>query len=251
MEQRALVTGADRGLGFALTEGLLARGWRVFAGEYLPQWPQLRELQERFPQRLTRVRLDVGDEASTREAARRIGKSVDGLDIVVNNAGVAAPPELQKRRIRDGQDYGRMHREFDVNSLGPLRIVEAFLPLTDRGAMKRLAFVSSEAGSVERSTRTSWFGYCMSKSALNMAVRILFNDLRPEGYTFRVYHPGWMKSYMSGRKNAEADMEPEAAAVPALEYFLGDRPAGSGGRGPVIDEDRLVLRDNEGREWPW
>jgi NAD(P)-dependent dehydrogenase (short-subunit alcohol dehydrogenase family) len=145
------------------------------------------------------------------------------------------------RTIREAQDYDEMQRMYDVNALGPLRMVEAFLPLTDRGAMKRLCFVSSEAGSIGRSTRTNSYGYSMSKAALNMATRIMHNHLRPEGYTFRVYHPGWIRSYMSGSKSTEADLEPEEAAVPALEYFLRPRD----------DEDRLVMRDWLGREWPW
>jgi len=81
----------------------------------------------------------------------------------------------------------------------------------------------------------------MSKTALNMAVRIMFNDLRREGYTFRLYHPGWVRSYMSGQKNLSADLEPEDAAARALSFFLGDRD----------DEDRLVVIDDEGREWPF
>jgi NAD(P)-dependent dehydrogenase (short-subunit alcohol dehydrogenase family) len=101
--------------------------------------------------------------------------------------------------------------------------------------------VSSEAGSVERSRRTAMYGYCMSKAALNMAVKIAFNHLRPEGYTFRLYHPGWMRTYMGGKKNLRATLEPEEAAARALIFFLGDRP----------DEGRLVLVDHEGTVWPW
>jgi hypothetical protein len=82
----------------------------------------------------------------------------------------------------------------------------------------------------------------MSKAALNMAVKILFNPLRPEGYTFRIYHPGWVRSYMSGRKNLEATLEPDVAACYALAYFLQE----SG-----VDEDSLVLRDWEGKVWEW
>ena len=55
-----------------------------------------------------------------------------------------------------------------------------------KGSMKRLCFVSSEAGSISRSDRESWFGYCMSKAALNMGVRLLHNNLRSAGYTFRM-----------------------------------------------------------------
>ncbi len=143
-----------------------------------------------------------------------------------------------------------MHRLFRVNALGPLRVVEAFLPLLEASELKRLCFVSSEAGSVNRAERKSWFGYCASKTALNMGVRLLFNRLRPRGFTFRLYHPGWMRTYMSGDKNTVADLEPEQAAVPALAYFLRDR-----GHDPHLasrtDEDRLVLRDNRGVEWPF
>jgi NAD(P)-dependent dehydrogenase (short-subunit alcohol dehydrogenase family) len=134
-----------------------------------------------------------------------------------------------------------MHRVFDVNTLGPLRVVESFLPVMEASPMKRLAFVSSEAGSIERCYRTAWFAYTMSKAALNRAVRLMFNDLRPQGYTFRLYHPGWVRSYMSGTKNTQADLEPEEAAEYALGYFLPD----------LEDEDRLAMRDYQGQEWPW
>lgn len=238
MEQIAVVTGADRGLGRALTAGLLEDGWRVFAGQYMPDWPQLDDLVARFPENLTVVPLDASDADSVQAAACAVGKSADRVDMVINNAGVTS--STSRRTIRENPDYDEMHRLYDTNALGPLRVVEAFLPLTDRGSMKRLCFVSSEAGSIDRSRRTGWFGYCTSKAALNMSIKNLFNELRPEGYTFRVYHPGWMKSYMGGQKNEEASMEPEEAAIPALRFFRGDR-----------DEDRLVLVDWRGEEWPW
>jgi NAD(P)-dependent dehydrogenase (short-subunit alcohol dehydrogenase family) len=168
-----------------------------------------------------------------------MGQAVDRLDLVLNNAGVISP--TVDRPVEEAQDYDEMHRMFDVNAVGPLRVIDAFLPLMTTSEMKRLAFVSSEAASINRCERDAWYGYCMSKTALNMGVSVLFNKLRPEGYTFRVYHPGWMRSYMGGTKNAQADMEPEEAAVPAIAYFLRDR----------ADEDRLVMRDWRGREWPW
>ena len=65
----ALVTGADRGLGLGITKDLLGRGWRVFAGQYLPDWPQLSELRDRHAGSLSIVPLDVSSVASCREAA--------------------------------------------------------------------------------------------------------------------------------------------------------------------------------------
>ncbi len=241
----ALVTGADRGLGLAIAAGLLARGWRVFAGQFMPEWPELGELALRYPAQLSVLPLDVASEDSVRAAAEQVRESAGRVDVLINNAGVFTP---HNESISEAQDYSEYHRLFDVNSLGPLRMVGAFLPLVEASTIKRLCFVSSEAGSIGRSYRTSWFAYCMSKSALNMGISILFNDLHPRGFTFRVYHPGWVRSYMSGKKNLEATLEPEEAAVPALHYFLSGL---SGEPQPAPDEDRLVMRDYEGQEWPW
>jgi NAD(P)-dependent dehydrogenase (short-subunit alcohol dehydrogenase family) len=237
-QQTAFITGADRGLGLALAVRLLEQGWKVFAGQYLSDWPELVALQARYPETLQPVALDVGNLESVQAAAQNVAASSNHIDLLINNAGVIT--KTSERTIREAQDYAEMHRLYDINALGALRVVEAFLPLLESGQGKRLCFISSEAGSIERAGRTSWFGYCMSKAALNMAVKILFNDLRPQGYTFRLYHPGWMRSYMGGQKNMQATLELEEAAIPALDYFLSKQ-----------DEDRLVLRDYEGHEWPW
>lgn len=248
MNKVAFVTGADRGLGFALSAGLLERNWTVCAGQYMPEWFGLEELAARHPGRLHVVPLDVASEISVQEASRVIGKVINHVDVLINNAGVTSP--TMRAIIREPQNYREMHRLFDVNALGPLRVVEALLPMLDAGVMKRLCFVSSEAGSIQRCQRESWFGYTMSKAALNMAVKTLFNHLRPEGFTFRLYHPGWMRTYMGGSKNNQADMEPEEAAEYALDYFLNDlrNDLQHPEQNP---EDMLVLRDWQGEVWPW
>lgn len=239
MDKTAFVTGADRGLGLALSVGLLERGWRVFAGQYMPDWHELPKLVEQYPSQIQPVPLDVANLESVCQAAHLVSQATERLALLINNAGVISPKT--ERSIRQGLDYAEMHRLFDINAAGPLRVVEAFLPLLEKSEFKRLCFVSSEAGSIGRCRRDAWYDYCMSKAALNMAVKILFNDLRRQGYTFRLYHPGWVRSYMSGQKNLQADMEPEEAAAKALPIFLADR----------ADEDRLVMVDYQGVEWPW
>jgi NAD(P)-dependent dehydrogenase (short-subunit alcohol dehydrogenase family) len=244
----AFVTGADRGLGLALTHQLLQKDWQVYAGQYMSAWPELGALAEKYPQHMRIVPLDVSSLDSVRAASEMVAASADHVDLLINNAGVTSP--TMKRFISEGLDYAEIQRLYNTNSIGPLRVVEKFLPLVGRSVMKRLCFVSSEAGSIARAKRESWFGYCMSKAALNMAVKLLFNNLRPQGYTFRVYHPGWIRSYMGGQKNNNADLEPEVAAAAALTYFLGE--------GKIemeqtvnCDEDQLVMRDWEGSDWPW
>ena len=239
MERTVFVTGADRGLGFGLCAELLKGGWHVFAGQYLPEWHELAALKIEYPETLHIVPLNVSSMESVRAAAEVVKTQTDRLDVLINNAGVNS--ETIYVGIREPQDYDEMHRLYDVNALGPLRVVEVFLPLMEQGQTKRLCFISSEAGSIGAAERTSWFSYCMSKAALNMGVKILFNDLHPAGYTFRVYHPGWVRSYMHGKKAVEADLEPEVAAAYAIPILLNDRE----------DEDRLVLVDYEGKESVW
>jgi NAD(P)-dependent dehydrogenase (short-subunit alcohol dehydrogenase family) len=239
MTNTVLVTEADRGLGFAISAGLLEQGWTVFAGQYMPDWPELSGLAARFPGSLHILPLDVASDLSVQSAAQSASKITDHIDLLINNAGVSSP--VMDRSIREPQDYSDLHRLYEINALGPLRVLQNFLPFTDRGLLKRLCFVSSEAGSISRGERKSWYGYCMSKTALNMAVKITFNQLRPQGYTFRLYHPGWVRSYMSGEKNLAADLEPDEAAAKAIPFFIGDRP----------DEDHPVLVDYQGQEWPW
>ena len=239
MQQIAFVTGADRGLGLAFCAGLLARNWRVFAGQYLPAWQELTALSEQYRGLLEIIPLDVSSLASAQAAAQSVAAKAEYIDLLINNAGVNTP--TKERKISEAQDYAEIHRMYDINAVGPLRVVEAFLPLMEGGNLKRLAFVSSEAGSIERCYRKSWYVYTMSKAALNRAVKIMFNDLHPQGYTFRLYHPGWLQSYMGGTKHTEADLKPEESAEAGIKLFIN----------PLADEGQLTMFDWQGEAWPW
>lgn len=236
----AFVTGADHGLGYALTEALLGRGWHVVAGRYAPQESRLAALASAHDERLTLVDLDVGDLRSVRMAAEATLDRRPVIDLLINNAATLGNTGLEQR-ISDGLPYDTIAETISVNALGPFRMVESLLPGLERSQMRRLCFVSSEAGCIARSHRRSWYGYSMSKSALNMGVSILFNDLRPAGYTFRLYHPGWMRTFMKGVEDMNAELSPAQAADAALACFLDAE----------VDEDRLVMRDHTGAEWPW
>jgi NAD(P)-dependent dehydrogenase (short-subunit alcohol dehydrogenase family) len=236
MHNTAFITGADRGLGLALCAGLLAQRWRVLAGQYMPEWPELAALADRYPESLHLITLDVGSTRSVQAAAKTAVAIAEHVDLLISNASIGSG----HTELGRGLDFTAMQRAFNVNAVGAIRVVEAFLPLMTQG-MRRLCFISSEAGCISLAHREGQFGYCMSKSALNMAVKIMFNDLAPQGYTFRLYHPGWMRSYMGGTKSTRGDMEPEGAAAKALSFFLNDRE----------DEGRLVLIDYEGQEWPF
>jgi NAD(P)-dependent dehydrogenase (short-subunit alcohol dehydrogenase family) len=125
MARTVFVTGGDRGLGFALCATLLEQGWQVFAGQYMPEWPDLSTLAGQYPQTLHIVPLDVISVESTYAAAQTVATVTAHVDVLINNAGIYS--RTAGRPICEPQDYTEMHRLYDVNALGPLRVVEAFL----------------------------------------------------------------------------------------------------------------------------
>ncbi|MBQ8953853.1 MAG: SDR family NAD(P)-dependent oxidoreductase [Clostridia bacterium] len=236
-----VVTGADRNLGLELCREFLKRGWHVFAGRFNRELHLLDELKDEYGDLLDIVYMDVSDDASMAEAARSVREKTEVVDMLVHNAagfGGRAGGDIRRERL----DLDGCMAPFNINALGAIRLVQGFLPLM-RAGMKRLCFISSEAGSVSVAHRTEISGYCMSKTALNMAVRLMFNQLRPMGFTFRLYHPGWVRSTPDGRPRADhmGKFEPWQSAQAALPQFLEDRKW----------EDALTLIDNEGAAWPF
>lgn len=229
-----LITGADRGLGFGMTEGLLRSGHTVYAGQYLNEWNELEQLKQKYPETLHLISLDIGSQESVDESKRRITQTTDRLDAIINNAGVngrSSDDEPLK------QNYETMLAVYNINAIGAIRVTEAFHDMLEKGSGKRLMFISSEAGSVTESSRTDFYSYCMSKAALNMYVKILFNRLRPDGYRFRLYHPGWIKSYMGGQLSDRGELTIAEAGERAVDYFFDQQ----------VDEEQLVLRGYNGR----
>lgn len=225
--QSVFITGADRGVGLSLCDVFAGAGWRVLAGQFIPDWPDLSALAARHPDRLTILPLDVGDTTSVVEAAAATARLLAGqpLDMLVSNAGIAR---------------GALRDILGVNAIAALRLVDHLLPLME-GGLRRLCFVSSEAGSITLQHRDGGSDYCVSKAALNMAVRLLFEQLQPQGYTFRLYHPGWVRSYMMGHKNEQGNFEPEEAAAAGYAHFCADKAA----------EDVLALTDICDMDWPF
>ncbi|MHC4481106.1 MAG: SDR family oxidoreductase [Planctomycetota bacterium] len=218
MADTALVTGADKGLGFSLAKVFLEEGFEVFAGRYM-ELPWLDELAEANGERLSIVPLDVTDMESVRQAARCVSEQCDGLDVLLNSAGVCLDFYV-KVEDTNFRDAGRM---MEVNAFGPLRMVQQFLPLLKRGRRKTIVNVSSEAGSIgdcERDFRTA---YGMSKAALNMASKMLLNRLGPEGFRVLAVDPGWMQTDMGG---PEATLHPDQSARDIYRLATDESAAG-------------------------
>ena len=234
----ALVTGADRGFGFCIARRLAKLGWRVYAGRILPDYALLDRLGEDYPE-VRPVPLDVASKEDILRVRDVIERESGRLDLLVSNAAVMGGDGTATVGGEKPLDLGALERSFRINALAAPLLADALFPLLERSGWKRLFFTSSEISSVRLMRRTGDMRYAMSKTALNLGVRMLYNSLRPRGYTFRLFQPGWMKRMLPDGSLAEGgEIDPDYSAEAALTRIFEDLP----------DEDRLVLTDLRGRE---
>jgi NAD(P)-dependent dehydrogenase (short-subunit alcohol dehydrogenase family) len=205
MPGTVLITGAARGLGFALAESFLTAGFDVFAAHRTPVCPTLNQLAKRHPGKLTALPMDVLQPTSIQSALERVTGLAPQLDVLINNAALCLDIDDPIDRV----DFELIQQQIDVNVYGPLRVTQAFLPLLEKSDRGVLVNISSEAGSVGKCWRGTGFGYGMSKAALNMQSRILEKYLAPKGIKVFAIHPGWMRTDMGG---SNADIAPDEAA---------------------------------------
>lgn len=212
-----VITGADRGLGFALVKEYLKRGDRVFAGKYKVNWKLLEELKEEYPDTLEIIPLDVRDESSVTQAAARILEKTDEIDILINNAGIWMDHNTGTI-LEDKIDYDAIRMQFEVNALGAIRVTNALIHAVLKSFDQLVVNVSSEAASMTNCCKDSQFGYCMSKAALNMASCIILNGIRSKGGSVINLHPGWMQSVIGESIEAAAPYT-EPAAPGTVKYY--------------------------------
>ncbi len=231
--RRVLITGSNRGIGLALTRHLLQRGDVVLAAARRPESADaLQSLAREYPHTLMILPLDVADEESIRRAAREVTQRVDGLDWLINNAGIMYEGEHITNLSAD-----HLAHAFRVNSIGPMLMVKHFLPLLRRGHQPKICQMTSIMGSISLTEGGGYYSYRASKAALNMLSKILSYEVRGWGITVIIMHPGWVRTRMGG---AAAPLSPEESA-----------------RGIVHVLDRTTLADTgkyltwEGRELPW
>ncbi len=189
----ALVTGANRGIGLELCRQLKDAGWTVI-GACRAGNDQLAAVAEVWEG------IDVADDGVVAMLRARIGDR--SLDLLINNAGI-----LQRNSLPN-MDWDSMRRQFETNSLGPLRVTSALLD--NLGAGSKVAIVTSRMGSIDDNTSGGSYGYRMSKAAVNIAGVSLARDLEGRGIPVVLLHPGYVRTEMTGR-NGLVDA-PEAAA---------------------------------------
>ena len=204
-----VVTGASRGIGLELCRQLRERGETVVAA-CRRAGTELRELGCEVVDGI-----EVTEEASLgRLSAALAGRRVD---VLVNNAGILSRESL------DDFDVEHIRRQFEVNALGPLRVACALLPNLGEGS--KVAIITSRMGSIADNGSGGYYGYRMSKAAVNMAGVSLARDLRDRGIAVLLLHPGMVATEMTGRQGIP--VQKSAANLIARIDSLGLEHSGS------------------------
>ena len=228
----ALITGANRGLGLEFARQYLADGWQVYATCRHPgSASELRHLAEASDYKLRIMALDVTNSASVKAAAAELDGQA--IDLLLNNAGVGGARGQTIGNI----DYKAWAKVLDVNTMGPLRVAEAFVDHVARSERKLIVTLTSGMGSIADNTSGGAFAYRSSKAAVNMVVRSLAIDLAPRGITCVVVNPGWVRTDMGG---SHATLTPAESVKRLRDLIETLGPAQSG-----------KFFNHDGREYPW
>ena len=203
-----LITGANRGIGLEFARQYAADGWDVVA--------TARESSSELDAIGVRVeRLELGDlnaVASFRDRLQR-------LDLLIANAGTWIPE--QGETAEDGREWADM---MVANCIAPYLLAKAVLPLVAQARGKLIA-ITSKMGSIADNGSGGYIAYRSSKAALNAAWRSLAIDVKSDGVSAAVLHPGWVQTRMGG---SQAPVSPEQSVAGMRKIIAGLAPDQSG-----------------------
>ncbi len=189
-----LITGANRGIGLEFVRQYATEGWCVFACCRKPAAADLlNRLVNQFPDRIQVHALDVTDHQQIEQLAQTLADQP--IDLLINNAGVYP----SDRGDTFGKtNYAAWQRAFEVNTMAPLKMAEAFIRQVSRSELKTIVTITSKMGSVADNRGGGSYIYRSSKAGVNIVAKSLSVDLSPQKIIAVVLHPGWVKTDMGG-----------------------------------------------------
>lgn len=220
----SLITGASRGLGLATAQALAGRGHRVLlTARRADQGQAAADALAAAGHAVAFRPLDVTDADAVTGLAAWVRDQYGRLDVLVNNAGVfldAAPGTPAASALV--ADHAIIRSTFETNTLGPLRLCQALIPLMDgRG---RVVNVSSGLGQLA-DMNGSCVAYRLSKVGLNAVTRILADELRGTGIKVNSVCPGWVRTAMGG-PNALREIDEGISGIVWAATLSDDGPTG-------------------------
>ncbi len=179
----ALITGANRGIGLELSRQLMKRGDEVIA--------LCRKASHELEALGVRLfeGVDVTDQAALESVSRDLGDAK--VDVLINNAGILTSESF------DNLDFGQIRKQFEVNAIGALLVTSIMQSHLSQGS--KIIIMTSRMGSIDDNGSGGFYGYRMSKAALNMAGVNLAHDFRSKGIAVAILHPGMVATEMTGR----------------------------------------------------
>lgn len=223
-----LITGANRGIGLALTRHYATDGARVHACCRNPE--DARDL-DAVNGEVQIHALDTTDHGTVDALAAAIDEPID---IVIANAGTYGGSA--QGQTFGNLDFDAMRHAFDVNTIGTLKTLKAFLPQVRRSEARTLVAISTKMASIADASG-GVIAYRASKAALNMAMCCLAYEVKDEGVAVGTLHPGWVRTRMGG-ENALITTEESARGLAGVIANL--EPG-----------DKAPFKDYRGETIPW
>ncbi len=193
-----VVTGANRGIGLELCRAYLRRGDTVFAA--------CRRASSELEASGANVVENVDVVTPGGVARLREVVGTRHIDVLVNNAGIF------KNESLEAMDYESIREQFEVNTLGPIRVIMGLLPCLGEGS--KVAIVTSRMGSIQDNSSGAYYGYRMSKCAVNMAGVSFAHDLRSRGISVAILHPGFVRTELT---QGAGHIDPDASAAGLID----------------------------------
>jgi len=228
----ALITGANKGIGFETARQLGQEGIIVLVGARdAKKGEAAAEKLRREKIEAHALTIDVSDAASIRKAANQVESDYGRLDILVNNAGVMVDDEKKKP---SEQSLETWRKTFETNLFGLIVTTQAFLPLLRKSEAGRIVNLSSILGSITFHAKPgspiydskSYTSYNVSKSAVNAYTVQLAYELKDTKIKVNAAHPGWVKTEMGG-EGATMELDDGAKTSVALATLGPDGPNGA------------------------
>lgn len=202
-----LITGSNRGIGFAFVQAYAERGWTVIATCRAPSAADDLQVLAKSRNNILIEELDVTDD---REISALAAKYRDTpIDVLVNNAGIL--PELKPVTF-DTVDYEKMDRMLAVNTWGPAKVSTAFIDHVAASRHKKIITMTSGEGSLGRIRRGGAYHYRVTKVAVNMMMLLMSRDVAQRGVIIGLINPGLVDT--QGLREVDLDTVPEAMRVP-------------------------------------
>lgn len=215
-----LITGASRGIGLEMVRYSIEQGWRVYACCRHPQQADaLLKIAKLAAGQVSVHIVDMNELATIQALAYELRHTP--LDMLINNAGVYGSQNNRFGHV----DVDSWQHTFMVNTIAPLKMIEAFADNLMQGTHKTVACLSSKMGSMADNGSGGSYIYRSSKAALNAVVKSLSHDLQTHGIRTVALHPGWVKTDMGG-PNAEISVRESVEQMMATLKSLQDGDSG-------------------------